>query len=254
MQGLGVLDWAEKMMAEGCVGHLGFSFHDELPVFKSIVDAYDNWTLCQIQYNFMDVDNQAGRSGLEYATYKELAVVVMEPLRGGLLASAPEPVAKVWATEPRKASPVEWSLLWILNQPEVSLALSGMSTMEQVEQNIEIAGRSGPGILTRDELALIYRVREAYRDIIPIPCTKCGYCIPCPSGVEIPRIFDVYNEAAMYNSRRMGWFRYSGPMGLKEEERADRCTECGDCLEACPQKIEIPDWLKKAHEWLSEEE
>ena len=248
---LGILRWAEGQMANGHIDHLGFSFHDSYEVLKEIVDAYDNWTISQVQYNYMDIDHQAGRRGVEYAAGKELAVVVMEPLRGGLLSKEPpERVAKVWGSAPRNRSRVEWALQWVWNQPEVSVALSGMSTMEQVVENVAAADRSAPGTLTADELALIDRVREAYRGSSPIPCTQCGYCQPCPNGVEIPSIFQIYNEAMIYNDPRMGRFRYRGPGGIKEERRADQCIECGECLEACPQKIPIPDWLKKAHALL----
>jgi len=122
--------------------------------------------------------------------------------------------------------------------------------MEQVVENVDIASRSGPGKLTPNELTLFDKARDAYQGLSPIPCTSCGYCIPCPNGVEIPRIFQIYNEAMMYDDPRTGRFRYRGPGGLKEEERVDQCIECGDCLEACPQNIEIPDWLKKVHELL----
>ena len=251
----GIIRWAEEKMARGKFSYFGFSFHDDYEVFKEIVDAYDNWTLCQIQYNYMDVDYQAGRRGVEYAARKDLAIVVMEPLRGGKLSQKPpEPVAKVWETATEKRNPVEWALLWVWNQPEISVALSGMSTMEQVVENIATADRSAPGILTADNLALIDRVREAYRGLSPIPCTSCRYCMPCPNGVEIPRIFQMYNDSIMYDDVRMGQFRYQAADMLKEEQRADQCTECGECLEACPQEIPIPEWLKKAHALLGPEE
>jgi len=252
---LGVLGWAEGAMADGRFDYLGFSFHDELDVFKEIVDAYDNWTLCQIQYNYMDVDYQAGHRGLEYAADKGLAVVVMEPLRGGRLAKElPEQVAKVWASAAQKRTPAEWGLLWVWNHSEVSVTLSGMSTMEQVVENVAVADRSRPGILTAEELALYDRVREAYRRLSPIPCTNCGYCMPCPNGVEISGIFQIYNEAIMYDDPQRGRFRYSGPMGLKKEQHADQCKECEECVEACPQEIPIPEWLKKAHTLLGPRE
>jgi len=252
---LGVLRWAEGAMAKGHFDYLGFSFHDDFEVFKEIIDAYDNWTLCQIQYNYMDVEYQAGRRGVEYAASKGLAVVVMEPLRGGRLAKEPpEAVAKVWSSAPRKRSPAEWGLLWVWNQPEVSLALSGMSAMEQVVENVASAEHSGPGTLTANELTLIDRVREAYSGLSPIPCTNCGYCMPCPNGVEIPSIFQIYNEAIIYDDHRTGRFRYRGPNGLKEEQQADQCIECDECLEACPQEIPIPEWLEKAHKLLGPRE
>jgi predicted aldo/keto reductase-like oxidoreductase len=252
---LGVLRWAEGAMADGRFDHLGFSFHDDFDAFKEIVDAYDNWTLSQIQYNYMDVDHQAGRRGLEYAASKGLAVVVMEPLRGGQLAKEPpEPVARVWASTAQKRTPAEWGLMWVWNQPEVSIALSGMNAMEQVVENVAVADRSGPGTLATDVMVLFDRAREAYHGLSPIPCTGCGYCMPCPSGVDIPGIFQIYNETIMYDDPRTGRFRYRGPTGLKEEERADQCTECGDCMEACPQEIPVPEWLQKAHELLGPRE
>jgi predicted aldo/keto reductase-like oxidoreductase len=245
---LGVLQWAEKKMAAGQFNHLGYSFHDDLDVFKEIVDAYD-WTMCQVQYNYMDIETQAGRKGVEYAANKGLAVVVMEPLRGGKLGKQPEPVMKVWDSASHKRSPAEWALLWVLDQPEISVALSGMSTMEQVVENVQVASRSAPGMLTDEELALYDRVREAYQGLSPIPCTACGYCMPCPNGVDIPRNFQIYNDAVMYDDMRIGRFYYRGGR-IEEEQRADQCIECGDCLDACPQEIPIPDWLKKVHEEL----
>jgi predicted aldo/keto reductase-like oxidoreductase len=247
----GILDWADKKMAEGKFSHFGFSFHDDYDVFKDIIDSYDNWTMCQIQYNYMDKDYQAGRRGVEYAAEKGLAIVVMEPLRGGSLTQeTPESVTKIWNEAPVKRSPAEWGLMWVWNQPEITMALSGMSTMEQVVENTEIAGRVEPGLLTTEELDIIDRVGEAYRSLRPIPCTGCAYCMPCPNGVEIPQIFQIYNDAMMYNNMQMGRFRYQMTDILKEEQRGDQCIECGQCLEACPQSISIPDWLKKAHEEL----
>ena len=248
---LGIINWAEKQIANGRFDHLGFSFHDDFDTFKSIIDSYDNWTLSQIQYNYMDVNFQAGRRGLEYAAGKDLAVVIMEPLRGGRLArKPPQKVAEVWDSAAQQRSPAEWGLLWVWNHPEVSVALSGMSTMEQVVENVAVAGRSGPGILTADEQALYPRVSEAYETSNPIPCTGCEYCMPCPNGVEIPTIFQIYNEASVWDDFRTGRGRYRGPGGLSEDQRADQCTECGECSDACPQGIPVADWLKKAHEIL----
>jgi len=247
LRDLDVLRWAEGAQADGRIGYLGFSFHDDFSALKEIIDDYDKWTFCQIQYNYMDINYQAGTSGLKYAAEKGLAVVVMEPLRGGRLTKPPTSVADLWASTSHKRTPAGWGLLWVWNQPEVSLVLSGMSTMEQVIENVATADHSGPGILTADELTLIDRVREEYERLSPIPCTKCGYCLPCPSGVEIPTIFELYNEAVVYNEPRIARFRYRGPNGLKEEQRADQCTECEECVEACPQQIPIPEWLNKAH-------
>ncbi len=250
----GVLKWAEEQMAKGRIGRLGFSFHDEFAVFKEIIDAYDNWVLSQVQYNYMDVNEQAGRRGVEYAAGKGITVVVMEPLRGGKLSKEPpEPVAKVWASAPQQLKAVEWAWRWIWNQPEISVALSGMSTMAQVVENVKLADRYGAGNLSAAELKLYDKVREAYNSLSPVPCTNCRYCMPCPNNVEIPRIFQLYNDAVMYDDLRTGQFMYNGPFGFQPDQRADSCIECGECLEKCPQKIDIPDWLKKAHEALYQE-
>ena len=249
-----VLRWAEGQMARGRIDRLGFSFHDEYEVFKEIIDAYDNWVLAQVQYNYMDVDEQAGRRGVEYATGRGLAVVVMEPLHGGKLSKdPPAPVAKVLAGAPRQLKAVEWAWRWIWDQPEISVALSGMSTMEQVVENVKIVDRYDAGNLSAEELKLYDKVREAYNSLSPVPCTNCRYCMPCPNNVEIPRIFQLYNDAVMYDDMRTGQFMYNGPFGFTPDQRADSCIECGECLEKCPQNIEIPDWLKKAHEALYQE-
>ena len=245
---LGVLRWAEKTMADGRFDHLAFSFHDNFDAFKQIVDDYGNWTFAQVQYNYMDTDYQAGRRGVEYAAGKGLPIVVMEPIRGGQLAVPRGPVAEIWESAARKRSPAAWALLWVWNQPEVSVVLSGMSTMEQVMENVALADSARAGILSSEELALIDWVREAYKGLIPIPCTDCRYCMPCSSGVEIPSIFELYNDAMVYEDPGAPRWRYRQ---LKEEERADRCTRCGDCTDVCPQEIDIPEWLEKAHTFLA---
>jgi predicted aldo/keto reductase-like oxidoreductase len=252
LQGLKVFDWAEKRMAEGLFDHLAFSFHDEYPVFESIINGYDNWTMAQIQYNFMDINYQAGRKGLKLAADRGMAVVVMEPLRGGRIAKnpPPEPVAKVWAKSERDWTPAQWALHWVWDQPEASLALSGMSTMEQVEENLVTAAESGVGKLTERDHALVDEARAAFGSLAPIPCTQCEYCLPCPSDVAIPRIFSIYNDAASYDSWGSGRWAYNNQ--VKPENRADNCVECGLCEEACPQHIQIIDWLAVAHEKLAE--
>lgn len=249
MRDLGVLAWAERKMADGRFHHLGFSFHDKYEVFQEIVDAYAGWTFCQIQYNYMDEHEQAGVRGLRYAAERGLGVVVMEPIRGGLLAgNVPQSIQAIWDSAPVRRTPAEWALRWVWNQPEVSLLLSGMSTMQQVVENVASAGRSAPGSLTAAELALIARVRDKYRELAPIPCTGCKYCQPCPNGVSIPRIFEAYNEAIMYNEARHARLVYG--QWFSPEERADRCLRCGECEAACPQQIPIMEWLERAHQFL----
>jgi predicted aldo/keto reductase-like oxidoreductase len=249
---LDVLSWAEGAIADGRIGHLGFSFHDKLEVFQEIVDATDLWTLCQIQYNYMDVEYQAGTQGLKYAASRGLAVVAMEPIRGGRLANhIPPSVDEIMNRALTERTPADLALQWVWNHSEISLLLSGMSTMEHVVQNVESAGRSGPGTLTDEELAMVGRIREAYEALCAIPCTDCKYCLPCPSGVNIPRVFDIYNDLMMYGDEARARMFYGW---LAEDQRANLCIECGECLEKCPQMIEIPDWLAKAHDTLCMED
>lgn len=249
MQELNVFDWAEKKMDQGKIGYLGFSFHDCYELFTEIVDSYD-WTFCQIQYNYMDQDYQAGTKGLQYAASKGLAVIIMEPIRGGQLADPPQSITTLWDTAVTTRTPADWALQWVWNHPEVSLVLSGMSTMEQVEQNVVSANNSGPNTLTPEELALIENVQNKYRELCPIPCTNCKYCLPCPNNVRIPRIFEIYNEAVMYDkldrAKRIYQF-------IEDEQRADHCEQCGNCVELCPQSIDIPEWLSKVHQFLTED-
>jgi len=251
MRKLDILSRAERAVSDGRVGELGFSFHDKLSVFKDIVDGYDNWALCQIQYNYVDVDYQAGRAGLHYAAQRGLGVVIMEPLRGGQLAKEPPPtVAPLWREAGRPWSQVEWALHWLWDQPEISVVLSGMSTLEQVQENVRAASRSVPENLTGEERALFDRLRKAYLSLRPIPCTGCGYCLPCPSGVAIPNVFEQYNNAVAFDDMRRGRMGYRM---LNEARRADKCTACHSCEECCPQGIEVSRWMPKIHASLAED-
>jgi len=253
LQKMGIIPWLEGKMAKGQIGCVGFSFHDELDYFKKVVDAYDNWTFCQLHFNYMDVDYQGGRKAIEYGASKNLGVFIMEPLRGGQLAQKPpEVVAKVWAEAKTKRSPVEWALRWIWSYPEVSMILSGMSTMEQVKENVAAAEKAGNSKLTKAEVALIDKVRQAYKDLRPIPCTGCRYCMPCDQNVEIPGIFSIYNELKMYGDTRIVGFRYGdGMWAIGKDRNAANCIACGKCEERCPQHIQISDWLKTVHEELT---
>jgi predicted aldo/keto reductase-like oxidoreductase len=195
------------------------------------------------------VEEQAGTKGLQYAAGKGLAVVIMEPLRGGALArNIPPSVQALWDSVPRQRTPADWALQWLWDQPEVSVVLSGMSTMEQVEENLTSASSSGVRTLSAEELALVGRVRETYQALCAIPCTSCKYCLPCPSGVDIPEVFSIYNDLLMYGDEKRSQMFYSW---LDEKTRADKCVECGECLEKCPQHIEIPGWLAQAHRLLT---
>ena len=244
-----VLNWTESALADGRIHYLGFSFHDDFAVFKDIVNATDRWTFCQIQYNFMDIEYQAGIKGLQYAAEKGLAVVIMEPLRGGQLTTKiPKSVAELWESADIRRTPADWALQWIWNHLEVCVTLSGMSTMQHVIENLDSADRSGAGILTDDELILIEKVREEYSRLAPVPCTNCKYCMPCPNGVEIATILEYYNESIIYDNPSASRSLYGS---LSEDEQADNCVECFECEEKCPQGIPIAEYLKTAHAWLN---
>jgi len=245
-----VLAWAEGALADGRIQHLGFSFHDKHEVFIEIVDAYSKWDFCQIQYNYMDVEEQAGTKGLEYAASKGLAVVVMEPLLGGKLVKAPKPVQDLWDSAPVDRSPVDWALQWLWSNPHVSTILSGMSTMEQVEDNLVHADQSQVGLLTEPEYELVSKVADLYRTLSPIPCTDCKYCMPCPNDVDIPRNFAVFNSGVMYDA--VGDAR-RGYQFIKEEARASSCIQCGICEEKCPQSIPISEWMPLVDEVLGQD-
>ncbi|MBU1048729.1 aldo/keto reductase [Candidatus Bipolaricaulota bacterium] len=249
LQALGVFEWAERAIADGRIGHLGFSFHDELPLFREIVDAYD-WTSCQILYNYMDIEFQAGMEGLKYAANKGLAITIMEPLRGGQLArTPPQSVAEIWNEAEIQRTPADWALQWLWNQPEVSLVLSGMSTPDQVAQNVASAERSGVGSLSSRELGLVDRAREAFRSLSPIPCTDCKYCQPCPQGVDIPRVFATYNQKVMYGEQGAGITAFSD-YG-RSAKQSKQCIACGQCEAVCPQLIGIIEWLKTVAAYLT---
>jgi predicted aldo/keto reductase-like oxidoreductase len=245
---MGVREWLLKARESGRIRHLGFSFHDELPVFKEIIDSFEDWDFCQIQYNYIDIEHQAGTEGLQYAAARGMGVVVMEPLLGGRLVNPPEPIRAMWDEFPVRRSPADWALQWLWNQPEVSVVLSGMSAFQQVEENLASADRSGIGKLTAEELALVARVRAKYQELCPVPCTKCDYCQPCPNQVNIPRIFEIYNQALMYNILPQSRRQYER---MPMETRADMCLDCQECLEKCPQHIEISNWMPIVHEALA---
>lgn len=249
MHSLGVLSWLEKARSSGRIAHIGFSFHDEFPVFKEIIDAYQGWEFCQIQYNYMDVKYQAGKKGLQYVADRGLAVVIMEPIRGGRLVDPPEAVQSLWKKAPIQRSPAAWALHWLWNQPEVSLVLSGMSAMSHVRENVAAAERSQVGLLTQEEQELVREVREAYQALSLIPCTQCEYCLPCPNGVNIPRILQIYNDSIMYDKPEYGIKGYNN--WIPEEKRADQCEVCGECEEKCPQGIAISEWMEKIHQELA---
>lgn len=242
---LNVTDWAERRIDEGKFEHLGFSFHDEYEVFREIVDDYENWTLCQIQYNYADREYQAGTRGMKYAASKGLAVVVMEPVAGGRLAiRPPKRIQDLWDNAQVKRTQAEMALLWVWNHPEVSVALSGMSTMQQVKENVGTAGHSGPNTLTREELTLIDRIARKYKELGFVGCTGCRYCLPCPEGVNTPEIISLFNEffmRGMADEIKTKYWEHITP-----ESQAKRCARCGKCEELCPQHLPIREILRRA--------
>jgi len=244
-----VIASAQKAIADGRIRRLGFSFHDNLDAFKQIVDAH-TWDFCQIQYNYMDINNQAGTKGLQYAASKGLGVVIMEPLLGGRLVNPPKPVQAVWDTATTQRKSADWALQWVWNQPEVSVVLSGMSTLQQVQENLASAGASRIGALSEAELDLIGKARAKYEELCPIPCTACEYCLPCPNGVNIPRVFKIYNQGAMYEDAAGARREYT--MWTPEAERANKCKDCNECEEKCPQTIPISEWMPRVHKVLGE--
>jgi predicted aldo/keto reductase-like oxidoreductase len=245
--GVKVLDWAQRRMQAGQIGHLGFSFHDGPDIFRQIIDEYD-WDFCQIQYNYMDTENQAGTAGLQYAAAKNIPVIVMEPLRGGSLANPPENIKAIFNGSGITRSPAEWGLFWAWSQPGVSLVLSGMSSLEQVRQNLSSVARFTGQSFSEKEQQVIAEVKKTYLNSKAIACTQCSYCMPCPYGINIPGNFAIYNEAERYQSYNGPKWQYANR--LKEQERAGACTGCQRCLTKCPQKLEIPDLLEKVHQAL----
>ena len=237
-----VLPFLEKMKAEGRIGKIGFSFHDELDVFKEIVDEYP-WEFCQIQLNFMDKEFQAGVAGLKYAAEKGLPVVIMEPLKGGKLVKAlPDSVAALWESFPVKRTPAEWALRWVADFPEVLTILSGMSEIEEVDENIRILENDSPGSLTEEEKSLIGKVSAEYNNLIKASCTACRYCMPCPKGIDIPRVLDQYNQWHMYRSVRESRRQYGF---LKKGSRPVDCIDCKACEEQCPQHLPVSDIMRE---------
>ena len=243
------LEHLEKWQAEGFIKYVGFSFHDELPVFREIVDAYP-WYFCQIQFNYMDENYQAGLAGLKYAASKGLGVIIMEPLRGGrLVRNVPPEVEAVFASADVKRSPAEWAFRWVANHPEVSLILSGMGLAEEVEENLRVLGEAQANALTKEELVLFKKARDIYTERIQVLCTDCKYCLPCPEQVNIPRVFSIFNDASIYNNIDGSRWLYDGL--VKKEEDAGRCIACGQCEALCPQNLNIIDSLASAHRAFS---
>ncbi|MDY6935707.1 MAG: aldo/keto reductase [Spirochaetota bacterium] len=238
------LDDARK---KGKVINLGFSFHGDKDIFKEIVDAYD-WEVCQIQYNYLDEQNQAGKEGLEYAAAKRLGVIIMEPLRGGnLTLNVPQSIKDIWDEANIKRTPAEWAFRWVWDHPEVTTVLSGMNDEMHIDENIRIANEAYPNSLNDEELNLINTVKNRYRDLMSVGCTGCRYCMPCPEGVNIPMCFEIYNNMNVFGNRGMSRLMYLAWLGdvmTEEPSYASLCKDCGKCEKVCPQHLPIPELLK----------
>ena len=244
----GVLEFLDRAKKDGRVRNAGFSFHDGTEVFREIIDSYD-WDICLMQYNYLDENHQAGTEGLKYAAEKGIAVAVMEPLRGGNLArNIPPVVDDILNGADAKRTPAEWALRWVWNHPEVTVVLSGMNEISQIDENIRTAAEAYPNSLNEKELETVSKVAEKYRNLMTIPCTGCNYCMPCPVGVDIPGCFDLYNSKEIFKgiSDQDIQYRYLiHQMGiLGKESSASLCVNCGKCVEKCPQNINVPERMK----------
>ena len=246
----GVIEFMEDALKTGKIRNAGFSFHGLAEDFNRIVDDYD-WTFCQIQYNFLDTQNQAGTDGLKYAASKDMAVMIMEPLRGGNLAKTPPPsVQKIWKTADRQRTPVAWSLEWIWNHPEVTVILSGMNNDEHIDENLALADGALPNAFSAPEVQLVDEAAAEFRRVMKVGCTGCQYCMPCPAGVNIPSCFDCYNSKHAFRdkSAKMMYLFQNGGIVTDKPTMASVCVQCGKCLEKCPQNLPIPDLLEEVAE------
>jgi len=246
----GVVEFLDAALKAGKIRNAGFSFHGAANEFRQIVDDYD-WTFCQIQYNFLDTMNQAGTAGLKYAAERQLAVMIMEPLRGGNLAKTPPPeVSHIWNAAETKRTPAAWSLCWIWNHPEATVVLSGMNNDMHINENIALAHDVEANSLTVKEMEIVEKAAIEFRKAMKIGCTGCQYCMPCPAGVDIPGCFDSYNSYRTFRDRsaKLMYTAFKGGVMSGKPSLASQCVECGKCLEKCPQGLQIPDLLKTVKE------
>lgn len=260
LHGLDKLKWAHikkfdfvnflnKIKKKGKAINTGFSFHDDMTLFKEIINSYD-WHFCQIQYNYLDELHEAGTEGIEYAAKKGLGIIIMEPLRGGTLTfKIPKQIEEIWNESGIKRTPAEWALRWLWNKPEITTVLSGMNVDEHINENLKTANQGLPNSLTSKELSLFKRVKDLYHQLLEVKCTGCRYCMPCPAGVNIPICFDLYNRVSFFKDPKfMNTFKYGYHLGGFDKVKkayASQCKNCGKCIEKCPQKINIPLSLKK---------
>ncbi len=250
LKAMGILDFLEEKKASGAIRQIGFSYHGNSDMFCKLADAYD-WDFCQIQYNYMDEHSQAGRTGLHYAHSKGLPVIIMEPLRGGKLVSRlPEDARKVIHDYPVKRTAAQWAFSWLWDQPEVTVVLSGMNSMEMLEENLRTAGESHAGCLSDKDQEALQRILKAVNANMKVGCTGCRYCMPCPKNVDIPGTFSAYNRC-FSEGRLSGRIEYAMCTAIRSDpSSASNCIGCGKCEAHCPQHIPIRQELKKAAEIL----
>ena len=247
---MGILDWLEEKKVSGKIRQIGFSYHGNSDMFCKLIDTYD-WDFCQIQYNYMDEHSQAGRKGLHYANAKGIPVVIMEPLRGGKLVSKlPEGAKKIFAEYSIKKTPAEWAFSWLWNQPEVTVVLSGMNSYDMVKENVATASNIDVGSLTKEDDDMLRKVVKAINAKMKVGCTGCGYCMPCPKGVDIPGTFAAYNRRCS-EGKASGFLDYIICTALRKNAScASNCVGCGKCEKHCPQGIQIREKLDEAKKEL----
>lgn len=241
----GITEFLEQAIKDGRIKYAGFSFHDQIGLFKEIVDYYD-WSFCQIQYNYLDEKYQAGKEGLKYAAQKGLGITIMEPLRGGNIINLPQEARAMIEQADVKRTPAEWALRWVWNHPEVSVVLSGMTTIDQVTENIKVAQEAEANSLTWKELEIINAVKNLFEQRIKVNCTGCAYCMPCPAGINIPGCFSTYNDHWVFDATPAAKKTYE--IRSKLASPASKCVECGKCESHCPQGIPIREELKNVKE------
>ncbi|MCQ2770626.1 MAG: aldo/keto reductase [Clostridia bacterium] len=250
LESMGIKEWIEERKKEGSIKSIGFSYHGETDMFLKILNAYD-WDFCQIQYNYLDENSQAGKKGLLAAYEKGIPVVIMEPLRGGKLVNVPEKAKEVMKESGRDYSPAEWGLRWLWNQKEVTCVLSGMNSLDMVNENIKVASSAEPGSFTEQDIETIDKVRKIIREKEKVGCTGCRYCMPCPKGVDIPGNFHFYNLMYMEGKKMAARFEFAQNMGLRIEPGfASQCIGCEKCEKHCPQHLPIREKLKEADKAL----
>lgn len=249
LKNLGIEEWIEEHKANGSIKNIGFSYHGNTDMFLKILEDYD-WDFCQIQYNYLDEHSQAGRTGLEAAQAKGIPVIIMEPLRGGKLVNLPPAASDLLKASDKKYTPAEIGLRWLWNQPGVTCILSGMNSLEMVEENIKIASSATVGHFTDDDFALVDKIVSIIKEKEKVGCTGCRYCMPCPKGVDIPGNFYYYNLMSI-DKKSTARFEFAQNMGIRKEPGfASQCIDCGKCEQHCPQHLPIREKLKEADKAL----